>query len=249
MEQVKAARGAVQGKKMELKRGSLSEQIVAVLRARINDGQYPRGGKLPSEHELIEEFSVSRTVIREAIAKLRAAGLVSVRQGVGVFIEALAPLQPFWIDTDLALVNETLAVLELRIAIEVEAAELAATRRTEAQLDALREAMATMNDAITKGEDSIRADLDFHRVIAEATGNAHFLKLFNYLGELVIPRAKLRTFELTGQTRQDYLDRVNGEHAKVYDAIAAHDGPAASAAMRMHLSGSKQRLEGKVQSG
>jgi DNA-binding FadR family transcriptional regulator len=234
---------------VELRRGSLSEQIVAVLRTRINEGLYPRGGKLPSEHELIDEFKVSRTVIREAIAKLRAAGLVSVRQGVGVFIESLAPLQPFWIDTDLALVNETVAVLELRIAIEVEAADLAAARRTDAHLEAMREAMATMNDAITKGEDSIRADLEFHRVIAEATGNAHFLKLFNYLGELVIPRAKLRTFELTGQTRQDYLDRVNREHAKVYDAIAARDGAAAGEAMRLHLSGSKQRLQGKVQAG
>ena len=234
---------------MELRRGSLSEQVVAILRQRIDEGLYPRGAKLPSEHELISEFGVSRTVIREAIAKLKAAGLVTVHQGVGVFIQALAPIKPFWIESDLALVHETLAVLELRIAIEVEAADLAAARPTDAQLAAMREAMATMSAAITKGEDSIKADLEFHRLIAEATGNEHFLKLFNYLGELLIPRTKLRTFELTGQSRQAYLDQVNREHERIYAAIEGEDGEAARAAMRLHLSGAKQRLEGKATSG
>jgi GntR family transcriptional regulator, transcriptional repressor for pyruvate dehydrogenase complex len=228
----------------EFRRGSLSEQIVEVMQKRIHDGEYAVGEKLPSEHDLIGEFGVSRTVIREAIASLRASGLVVARQGVGVFVQPHAQTQSFRIEgADLAAVNEAVSVLELRIALEVEAAALAALRREQSHLDAMKEAMTTMASAISKGEDSIQADLAFHRAIGEATGNQHFLKLFNYLGELLIPRTRLRTFELTGQSLQNYLDSVNREHQQIYSAIEQRDGESARGAMRLHLIGSKERLQ------
>lgn len=229
---------------IELRRGSLSGQIVELMQKRIEAGDYPRGDKLPSEHVLIDEFGVSRTVIREAIAKLTAAGLVTARQGVGVFVNQTPPAEAFRINKDdVALVNEAVAVLELRVALEVEASALAAGRRSDQHLAAMRQAMETMGSAISKGEDSVQADLAFHRAIAEAAGNPHFLKLFNYLGELLIPRTKLKTFALTGQSRQDYLDRVNREHGQVYAAIDQGDAEGARDAMRLHLIGSKERLQ------
>ncbi|MBS7706104.1 FadR family transcriptional regulator [Chelatococcus asaccharovorans] len=228
---------------MEFRRGSLSEQIVTIMRQRIQAGDYPRGEKLPTEQDLIEEFGVSRTVVREAIANLKAGGLVSTRQGVGVFVQRQVPLRSFVIDDpDLKLVNEAIAVLELRVALEVEAAGLAAGRRDEKHLRQMRKAMTAMVEATEAGEDAIQADLAFHRSIAEASGNVHFLQLFNYLGELLIPRTKFETFKITGANREDYLKHLNQEHAAILAAIEGKAPEDARTAMRVHLIGSKDRL-------
>jgi len=226
------------------RRGNLSGQIVEVISRRILEGQYKRGEQLPTEQVFVEEFGVSRTVVREAIANLKSGGMVTARQGVGVFVQRDAPIRPFFIDeASLLLVKEAVRVLELRIAIEVEAAALAASRREPVHLRKMEEAVSTISTAIEAGEDSVQSDLTFHRTVAEATGNPHFLGLFNYLGELLIPRTKLKTFQLTGSSRQDYLDRVNREHRQVYEAIERGDSDSARAAMRLHLIGSKTRLQ------
>lgn len=228
---------------MEFHRGSLSEQIVVVMQQRIHSGQYARGDKLPTEHELVSEFGVSRTVIREAIANLKSGGLVTTRQGVGVFVQQSAPLRPFFIESsDLNLVAEAVSILELRIALEVEAAALAAGRRDGDSLSAMRRAMDSMSAAILAGDDAIQSDLAFHRAIAAATDNMHFLKLFNYLGELSVPRARVNTFAIAQESREDYLNRVNSEHRRVFHAIEAGDSDGARGAMRLHLIGSKERL-------
>ncbi len=228
---------------MEFRRGSLSDQIVEVMQRRIFSGEYARGDKLPSELELISEFGVSRTVIREALANLKSGGLVTTRQGVGVFVQHSAPLRPFYIETkDTDLVADAVSILELRIALEVEAAALAATRRDKESLGAMERAMEAMSAAILAGEDAIQSDIAFHRAVATATGNLHFLKLFNYLGELSVPRARLNTFAIAHENREDYLTRVNTEHRRVYEAIDAGDSEGARSAMRLHLIGSKERL-------
>lgn len=229
---------------MEFRRGSLSEQIVEVMQARIHSGEYARGDKLPSELELIQEFGVSRTVIREAIANLKAGGLVTPRQGVGVFVQQGAPLRPFFLEaTDLTLVAEAVAVLELRIALEAEAAALAASRRDPDSLDAMVRAMDQMSAAIAAGNDAIQPDIAFHRAVASGSDNVHFLKLFNYLGELSVPRARVNTTALAEASREQYLNRINAEHRSVFDAIEASDPDAARGAMRLHLIGSKERLQ------
>lgn len=228
---------------MEFRRGSLSEQIVEVLQQRIHSGEYARGEKLPTELELISEFGVSRTVIREAVANLKSGGLVTTRQGVGVFVQHSAPLRPFYIEsTDSDLVAEAVSILELRIALEVEAAALAAGRRDDKSLLAMAQAMDGMSKAIQAGEDAIQSDLAFHRAVATATDNLHYLKLFNYLGELSVPRARLNTFAIAKESREAYLNRVNDEHRRVYEAIEAGDSEGARGAMRLHLTGSKERL-------
>jgi DNA-binding transcriptional regulator YhcF (GntR family) len=109
------------------RRETLTSQLTKTLTERIAKGALKPGDKLPSEQELIEQFGVSRTVVREAISSLRAAGLVATQQGVGAFVQAAAASQPFRIDENsLDLIKEVINVVELRIGLEAEAAALAA---------------------------------------------------------------------------------------------------------------------------
>ena len=128
---------------------TLTSQLVKALTERIDKAVFKPGDKLPSEQELIEEFGVSRTVVREAISSLRAAGLVATQQGVGAFVLQSTKRRPFRIDeAGLDLLKEVIAVLELRICLETEAAGLAAQRRDAGQLSALRGALDRMAAAI-----------------------------------------------------------------------------------------------------
>lgn len=225
------------------RRETLTSQLIRSLSARIEQGGLKPGDKLPSEQELIEEFGVSRTVVREAISSLRAAGLVATQQGVGAFVQSNALTPSFRIDeANLDLLKEVIGVLELRIALEAEACALAAQRRQESHLAAMRLALDRMEAAIDAEEDAVAPDLDFHRSIAEATGNVHFSHLFSYLGALMIPRTRLQTFRFFADDRLEYLRRVNREHEDIYQAIQRHDSDAARSAMRLHLSNSRERV-------
>lgn len=230
--------------KMELRRReTLATQLIEVLRGRIEGGTYGTGDRLPSEHALIAEFGVSRTVVREAIANLRAIGLVSSRQGVGAFVSKADITPPYRVEEDsLHLVHEVAAVLEVRISLESETAYLAAIRRDDAALAEIRGALDSMAAAIAAGDDAVQADLDFHGAVARATGNKHFLSLFNYLGKLLIPRTRLRTFALQGASRSSYLGQLIEEHRRIFDAIERRDPEGARAGMRIHLNGSRERL-------
>jgi DNA-binding FadR family transcriptional regulator len=223
-------------------RQSLTSQVVEAVSDRIQSGRYKRGEQLPTEKDLIEEFGVSRTVVREAIANLKASGMVSTRQGVGAFVSDEG-VRAFRIaEENLSVIEEVLEALELRIAIESEAAALAARRRSPEALARIAAACAAMDAAIAAGGDTVGLDIDFHRAIAQATGNRHFLGLFNYLGEVLVPRARVPTHRFDATSLQDYLRRISGEHQQIVDAIEAGDGDAARAAMRLHLGGSRDRL-------
>lgn len=225
------------------RRETLTKQITRKLVHRISSGDYNVGDKLPSEQELIGEFAVSRTVIREAVASLRAAGLVSTHHGIGAFIIHRPTNPPFSIDSEmLGMAEEVIAALELRIALESEAAALAAARRDDATIARLEENLERMKAVVDTGEDTLADDLEFHRIVAEATGNVHFVNLFNYLGEMVIPRARLQTFTLVGLTRTEYLARILNEHHQIAAAIIRQDVEGSRAAMRVHLVDSRERL-------
>lgn len=223
-------------------RQSLTSQLVESVTDRIQSGHYKRGAQLPTEKDLIEEFGVSRTVVREAIANLKASGLVSTRQGVGAFVLDEG-VRAFRISEEhLSVVEEVLEALELRIAIESEAAALAARRRSPEELEHILAACDAMDAAIEAGDDTVGADIAFHRAIALATGNRHFLGLFNYLGEVLVPRARVPTHHYDATTLKDYLGKISGEHHQIVAAIAAGDSDGARAALRMHLGGSRERL-------
>jgi GntR family transcriptional repressor for pyruvate dehydrogenase complex len=222
-------------------RQSLTSMLVEAVTERIQSGQYRKGDQLPTERDLIEEFGVSRTVVREAIANLKASGLVSTHQGKGAFVLDEA-VRAFRIaEENLSVVEEVLEALELRIAIESEAAALAARRRTPEDVARIAEAAEAMDRAIAAGEPTVDRDIAFHRAIAQATGNRHFLGLFNYLGEVLVPRARVPTHQFDATTLHDYLRRISGEHHQIVAAIADGDSDAARAALRMHLGGSRDR--------
>jgi DNA-binding FadR family transcriptional regulator len=223
------------------KKRNLAQGVVEAVSEAIRQGALKPGDKLPTESAIMEQHGVSRTVVREAISHLQAAGLVQTRHGIGTFV--LEPPQAgLGIGSDIVTVLDVLAILELRISLETEAAWLAASRRTEQQVTELGQALADMQRAMAQGRTSVDADQRFHRLIAEATGNRYFVEIMGQLGKAIIPRARLDTPGLASDRPADYLDRVNREHEDIYNAIARRDPEAARAAMRTHLSNSRERL-------
>jgi DNA-binding FadR family transcriptional regulator len=222
---------------------TLALGLVEALGDRIRDGRLATGHKLPTEAAIMAEFEVSRTVVREAISKLQAAGLVETRHGIGTFVLGLGDGGAFRIAPEqMATLNDVIAVLELRIGIETEAAALAAQRRSAGQLATMREALAAFEAAIEAGRDAVAADFQFHLEIARATGNPHYEQLMATLGAPSIPRARLASLvDTDAAERQSYLKRVNAEHDSILDAIVAQDVEAARAAMRTHLANSRER--------
>ena len=219
---------------------SLAHALVERLSGEILGGRLAPGARLPTEQEMIASSGVSRTVVREAIAALRAEGLVVTRQGAGAFVAERAR-RPFRIDTaDLASLGEVIAVMELRTGIEVEAAGLAAERASTADLRAIAAAYAAMGRAIERGEPAIEEDFAFHRSIAVATDNPQFARFLEYLGAFIIPRQTIRIAGAPGG-RITYLRTVQKEHHAILAALRAKSIAKARAAMRAHLANSRKR--------
>ena len=221
---------------------SLALELVEALGDRIRDGRLAAGDKLPTEAEFMAEFGVSRTVVREAISKLQASGLVQTRHGIGTFVVGLGDAAPFRLAPEqFATLRDVIAVLELRIGIETEAASLAAQRRNTGNLRQMRAALDAVAAAVEEGRDAVGPDFQFHLEIARATQNAHFAELMSSLGTMIIPRARLDAMPGLDDEQRQYLKRVNSEHESIYDAIRNQDSEAARAAMRTHLANSRER--------
>ena len=218
-------------------------EIVGTLEGEVRSGHLPVGNKLPTEAEIMARFDVSRTVVREALSRLQASGLVETRHGVGTFVSPREANGNFRISSqDFATVADVIAVLELRIGLETEAAGLAAQRRTNAHLVAMQTALAAFQSSILQDFDAVPPDFQFHMEVARATGNLHFADLMTYLGAMIIPRTRVNTPQQAPEGRLSYLQRVHGEHENIFSAIRNRDSDAARAAMRTHLSNSRERL-------
>jgi DNA-binding FadR family transcriptional regulator len=221
---------------------SLTTELVQAIADRVRDGRLASGAKLPTEAAIMGEFGVSRTVVREAISRLQAAGIVETRHGIGTFVVGLGDGSTFRIAPDqLGTLQDVIAVLELRIAVETEAAALAAQRRTDASLAAMRSALAAFAAAVSAGRDAVGPDFQFHLEIARATQNPRFADLMATLGGMMIPRARLEPASPLTPEREAYLRRVNSEHEAIVEAIARQDAEASRAAMRTHLANSRER--------
>jgi len=131
--------------------------------------------------------------------------------------------------------------MELRLAVEVEAAGFAAERSTRKQVGAVKSALRSIDRALQSGEGAVAEDFAFHRAIAEATGNAQFPRLLTFLGSHVIPRQSVRLAVDTPAERRAYLERIQQEHARIVAGIAAGDPVEARRAMRDHLTRSLER--------
>ncbi|MDB5898216.1 MAG: GntR family transcriptional regulator [Ramlibacter sp.] len=221
---------------------TLAHDVVDTLAGRVRDGSLAPGEKLPTEAAIMEEFGVSRTVVREAISRLQAAGLVATRHGVGTFVVGMGDAATFRISPDqLGTLQDVIAVLELRIGVETECAALAASRRSADNLATLRNALTAFNAAVQEGRDAVGPDFQFHLEIARATQNHHFVDLMATLGGMMIPRARLEPPGPLTPEREAYLRRVNAEHESIVEAISRQDPEAARAAMRTHLANSRER--------
>jgi len=229
---------------------SLAMELVEALGDRIRDGRLTAGDKLPTEAAFMAEFGVSRTVVREAISKLQASGLVQTRHGIGTFVVGLGDAAPFKLAPEqFATLRDVIAVLELRIGIETEAASLAAQRRNADNLRQMRSALDAVAAAVEEGRDAVGPDFQFHLEIARATQNAHFAELMSSLGTMIIPRARLDGAPEMSDEQRQYLRRVNAEHESIFDAIRNQDSDAARAAMRTHLANSRERRRRAAQGG
>jgi len=221
--------------------GNLAEQIVARLSADIRDGRLAAGARLPTEQALTSALGVSRTVVREAVAALRADGLVVTRRGSGAYVADPAA-GPFRIAAPHApALGDVLDVMELRLAVEVEAAALAAERASRRQIAAIRTAWRGIDRALKRGEGAVEEDFAFHRAIADATGNRQFPRFLAFLGSHVIPRQSVRLSVDTPAGRRAYLERIQHEHARIVSGISGHDAGEARRAMRDHLTRSLER--------
>jgi GntR family transcriptional repressor for pyruvate dehydrogenase complex len=221
---------------------SLAHDVVDGLAGRVRDGSLAPGAKLPTEAAIMEEFGVSRTVVREAITRLQQAGLVATRHGVGTFVVGMGDATTFRISPDqLGTLQDVIAVLELRIAVETECAALAAVRRSPENLATLRNALEAFLQAVAEGRDAVGPDFQFHLEIARATQNQHFVDLMATLGGMMIPRARLEPPGPLTPEREAYLRRVNTEHESIVEAISRQDPEGARAAMRTHLANSRER--------
>lgn len=220
----------------------LTAQLVARLTADITSGKLPPGSRLPTEQAMIAATGVSRTVIREAVAALRADGLVFTRQGVGAFV-ADRVRRPFRVEFDEnSPLREVLNVMELRTGVEVEAAGLSAERATPAQLKKIVERYRAIQAAIERGDNAVDEDFAFHCAIADATGNPQFRRFLEYLGRFIIPRRTVWGSTRPAARRVD-LDTFQREHKEILDAVTGGAAEEARAAMQRHLLNSRRRYE------
>ncbi len=219
----------------------LSQIIVEQLIEKIQSGEFKVGEKIPTELELIETFEVSRSVIREAITELRSLGFVETRHGIGTFVKEQTVEQNFLLsNASLETINDIISLLELRISLESEA-----ERRKQIHIDKMKAALEDFERHISSdaNDGTVKADYDFHIAIAEASENQYFVDFLKYLGEKIIPRARVKSIEQSPENREEYLKAVHHDHVNIYNAIVDQDGLLARQMMRAHLSKSIKKFK------
>lgn len=216
----------------------LSERVAELLAERIVSRELLPGARLESESELARQLGVSRTVVREAVSRLKSDGLLESRQGIGVFVCEVA-LRPLRIDP-LSSSEDVLHIVALRCGIESEAAGLAATHRTPTQLKTIQRALTDIDAAVAKGRDGVDEDVRFHRRIAEASGNPYILSVQVFLEQYF--RNGTRVTRANEARRADFTRQVLDEHRAIVDAIAAKDAAAARRAAARHMQNAAKRI-------
>jgi GntR family transcriptional repressor for pyruvate dehydrogenase complex len=228
--------------KSRLGRETLADQLAARLSAQMTSGALQAGDRLPTEAALAAEHGVSRSVVREAVHRIKSRGLLVSRQGSGVFVAPPLEHQPLAFDPAvLSSVQAVVQVVEIRRGLEGEMAALAAQRATRSQLAAVRRALSAIDVAVAAGRDGVAEDLAFHRAIGEATGNPQFSLLLGFLEQYL--RETMRITRGNEARRSDFMEAVRKEHRAIVDALAAGDAAGARRAATRHLVRSQRRLE------
>ncbi len=222
------------------KKERLGDQLYGQILEQIVSGSLKEGAKLPSERTICQSFQVSRPVVREALTRLQADGLVVSRQGAGTFVEKRPPSELVRF-ADSADVAGLLRCCEVRMSIEGHAAALAARRHTPQQLSDIIKALDHMRVSFAAGTLPIAADFNFHVAVAKASGNDLFASVLEMLHP-TIERSMAVGLRITREISKERIERVLGEHQEICNAIARGDSDAADLAMRYHIDRSRQRV-------
>lgn len=218
-------------------REPLSAEVAKALLEAVFSGQILPGTRMPSERQLAESFGVGRFVVREALKSLGLLGLLEVRQGDGTYVRPPdSSLLPRVVEWGL-LVGEqrTSDLVETRKHLEPVTARLAAERRSEADLVAIRSHLDGMRDA-GDTESFVDADVAFHLGIAAATDNIVLSNMLTSIASLL--KVWIRNVVDAAESREpSYL-----EHVPIFEAIKVRDGDAAAEAMAAHMEGATCRL-------
>ncbi len=202
-------------------RASLVDQVIDQLKEQITSGTWKMHVKIPTETVLAEHLGVGRNTVREAVRALTHAGLLECRQGDGTYVRATSELSGAMARR--LRTAEQLEILEVRRALEVEAARLAATRRTAADIVAIEAVLAEREQAWAAGDPEafVESDLAFHIAVVEATHNRVLIELYADFS------AALRTSIAAagGSLEQNYIP-----HDAIVRAIAVGDATAAERA-------------------
>ena len=185
---------------------------------------------------------MSRTVVREAVTRLQAEGLVETFQGRGSFVLAMPEPTGFTVETAaIRTYHDVLDMIDFRLGLESEAAALAAARVDETAAELIRAAVEAFVAATP--EDAVEADFGFHRAVAAASGNRFYLDLLDSLGPMMITLPRTRLGDAYSLTDAGHVERVRREHDTVAEAVVAGDPDTARAAMRLHLGNTRRRLD------
>ncbi len=220
---------------------ALSDRVAQALGGEIRDGRLAPGDKLPTEADLVAQFAVSRTVVREAISRLKSLGLVDSRQGSGVFVKR-AGFSPLNFDARHAESKQAvIQIVEVRRALEAEVAGLAAQRRTAADVKRIRKAVDALDKAVRSGNDGVAEDVNYHRAIADAARNPFLISTLDYLQQFL--RGSTRVTRANEARRADFMDQVRNEHEAIARAIEAGDPAKARQAAARHMDNAIRRIE------
>lgn len=224
------------------RQNSLPDQVYEQIMTQIGNGSLAIGARLPSEPQLSRALGVSRPVVRQALARLRADGVIASRQGAGSFV-LRRPQADFLDCAPRGSIAELLRCFEWRLAVEGEAAALAAARRSPADLALIERAEADMADAFAAGRIGAEVDIAFHRAIAAATQNALFVRALDMArGPMGDGIATAR--RLSQRAAAERRSAVLSDHAAIVAAIRRADPSAAATAMRAHIERSRDGMLG-----
>jgi GntR family transcriptional regulator, transcriptional repressor for pyruvate dehydrogenase complex len=220
----------------------LSDRLAALLQQRIESGELAPEARLPTEQQLADLHGVSRTVVREAVSRLKSMGLLTSRQGSGVFVAPRHQARALAFDPAvLTSMDSVLQVVEVRRGLEADVAALAAERITPAKAKAIKAALAALEACPPHGAQGVEADLAFHRSIARATDNLHYERLLAFLEQY--QRDAMQVTRTNEAMDQGYMVQVEREHRRIADAVIRGDAAAARRAAMRHMVNAAVRIE------
>ncbi|MFE4761308.1 FadR/GntR family transcriptional regulator [Bacillus mycoides] len=222
------------------------EEVSEAILTMIKNGTLKPGDKLLPVHQLAEQFQVGRSAVREALSALRAMGLIEMKQGEGTYVRNFDPssLTKSLNNKLLMKKEDILNLLEVRKVLEVGAVRAAAAKRTEANLQNMKQWLDEMAKSIGDEKAGEKADFHFHMGIAESSHNNILLELMNHVSEMIAETiGESRRIILYGE--QTTSERLLEEHQSIYDAVLKQDVELAQQAMLNHLTNVEHIVTGK----